>query len=556
MYPFLGTKKSGSNSLLSECALGQVLPPISDRMRKRKAFADKELDDIMMQREISKGRGNAPTVRQSQPFPMPSPPATHFANRESQFVVPSHPFYSALTLSPFSAFLRAPNHRNDFLLSDEENSPGSRNSPDRHESVAKSSSAQSSPKSFSIPFLADDFYLNEMKAESRLDRLSSREGKCPNTSGVKKMKTIKAEKIEDRKEENLKKLCSSNILSAMNGTANKVYDRKSHFELDKQRVGSNNPFNPIWPSDPSFQRRLNLLSMVMPIMDQRKVEEKLLQYSNIDRAKHFEGTENPSSDFFPHLFCQLDDCYDPSCHSGSPHLQKSSGYFPAGPLAGADLHIHKAHLAKFYAPTTRSDMDPTSLLLPNISSFFNLLNLQQLQEQHWLQSSETNRRIDFDPHENLRKYSSPLCHKFELPCDNDVGKRRRLSSTGSDTNAVEFEKGGNNGGNYHSKKTLQERKIDETFSNTNDCHELALKPNESVPENDKLTPESYSRLTEPFRQNGVEELSPIRCNDDPERLHNTSFLPYFRPNALRSRNNNENKLTPFTVQSIIGKARA
>nr|CAB3263359.1 uncharacterized protein LOC778577 [Phallusia mammillata] len=56
---------------MQENASRQNLPPLTERMRKRKAFADKELDDAMMQREMSFACGMA----SNKPYAMPQPRA-------------------------------------------------------------------------------------------------------------------------------------------------------------------------------------------------------------------------------------------------------------------------------------------------------------------------------------------------------------------------------------------------------------------------------------------------------------------------------------------------
>ena len=531
-------KKLSGTSDSVDCKARRILPPLSDRMRKRKAFADKELDDIMMQREMSSS-GAVSGPRKSETVKMQHHTFSRVISSNARCIIPSTSFYPSFNMSPYSAFFQVRPNLASFNSNEKDNLIQKTDQTKLPPSPTQTPPDKTSPNSFSVAHLADDschssIYDNNAHCipnpKGSLDHMTPpKQFDCfTNHAGSLDCKT------------NLLKVEEPNTFQRHENYAKDV--KISKLELTDDGA-ERNKFLPRLPNVlcsedfTNTQQHLDMLAKIFPKLDKEKIDHPFL-----DRTHNLSKTQVNNSSF-----SSLYPCKAYFCSSQNPYSRPSSFIL-------AHEELQKERLAQIYFQQIQardlSFLQSNQSL--NIQHHLRLCQLQKLYEQ------QMNFLESISSPKNLKPSFKPGSLD-ETGRNDNYWKRQRISSSDSD---ISF-------GNESQKKWNNSTKSPENYLET-EKHEKEnqpqyekefcslWKPRNSF-SNRHLNLKVYQALSESFQQNGAffaasptsREYETITGLDD-------HVLPTYL-NGTHSFGNHkisDTKLSPFSVQSMVGKAKA
>ncbi|XP_009859411.2 uncharacterized protein LOC778577 [Ciona intestinalis] len=499
-----------------------ILPPISERMRKRRAFADKELDDAMMRREMNSRCGIFP----HNPANIVVPGNEAFFQKRN-FLPPSVLNVNS-DISPYATFLRA--SHNSYLLNTD---------------AAELSDGLTSPNN-TVDHLVD----HQTSGKLKLDVESGPRNKKPRHSSwqnVYKSKLSNENEVKD---------VAVNI---------------STDETNKEVPMGNNPYQPDTVEGRTRKQRINFLSIMFPTCDPATLERALGIYENphspansLDSAIFDAGSK-------PRTEGSFSLCNDPMCNSIFPKFSSSLHHLNAScPSSRHNKGIIGATHDSVHAENIK----------PYIYPYHALPTPMFAQKFHFDESCNSDRIFP-----NFRRMGDAARHNEEL-------RACMLQYTAAINNSLPFAPVFATSRHFpantdcpsvakdssrfrseitsklHSRKeilTLPNKRV--TLAGCEEINKLTAKQH-----NDAVTPRPQSTVAkyQDEKINGSDSVKQEKkCNleqngDDPNLLrpvvcstdHSTESRYKWNSASQRRicKNQRSNKLTSFTVQSIMGNA--
>ena len=490
MLLFTGAKKTGVFGNI-ECDSRQTLSPISDRMRKRKAFADKELDDIMMPGDAKASIG--PT----HPFVM-YPSVKNFVGNEKTF---PGSIYSAFNVLPFSTFLKNPSNQGQVVKNNKKTQLNASLKP-----VSEGSPFLSRP---SLPTHFQEAH--DSIADNKLDNYISEENR---------------ESCEDKKDKDSKS--------------------KEESKIETNSLGGNQ-FMTSFPSaelDLAFRYRLQFLSNLIPTFEPTKREHTSSFAEEIDHTypskEHLQNSHrklfSPSNPFHSFelyndpIFQTLGQINDPFILSHC--LGRLSSEIQYGEYLTKRL-INKENIFPF--------CNQTNLTSHGLNLQFKLNHhLFGMQNRRFFDSVPVQSGAETDFYQS-ESGSLTLADKKEIKTLNvkEIFPPKRLKhdvEKRAESEHLRFFSKKISSKNMFQLNETQKQHQNDMNLNTSEVHSNYFGDFQPL---DRST--SFER-----NQQGFDKLS------DLESVRSSCKSNFFNTPLKTTKN----KLTPFTVQSIIGKATA
>jgi len=500
-------KKFSAGSASADNNLHHTLPPMSDRMRKRKAFADKELDDVMMQRELSlKCNASVHIPRKIQNLGLHHPALSQILTREASCILPSTSLYSSFNISPYSAFLRVPSNKTNFQATGKETttfqngySPSPGQTPPR---------LGGSPKSFPRR-LSDDFYYNSTSDDNISHHCSP-----PNVLSMDNQKGHCIDSLNNQSQ-----LSRNNVSSG-----HESRDNPEDMQINQEKASPKPKDDIFLPGDnPNIQHQINMLAMMFPQLEQKAIHQSIFEiyHGKTQIPNHLSSV--------PPLCCSVNLSKNIISPTPKPYNAPNSSFLLS------DFQEYRERLVQFYLQQIQAQIPLHRSLLENQHQF-SLNNFQKLCERKHVRLLNTLSSESVKPLNN-----SGSAAEKSRPSNDEIHKRRRMSSSDSG-----------------SSSNTDARKLSERF--------LENQPDKYNAENyhyslQKPCKHSFSKPAvhydnhQPHAEIGLNySKSPSKNND--RRFRSNLSPSFYSKNLFSGKVRNDKKLNPFSVQSIIGKAKA
>ncbi|CAK8675685.1 unnamed protein product [Clavelina lepadiformis] len=592
-----GISKQPFQSGTSEKDVRHILPPMSERMRKRKAFADKELDDVMMQRELALGcPSNGQFGLQQQ---LPTDGSGHFLSNVS--------LCPATSLSPYSTVLGMAQNQMSCLLSSANDKFDPKTAPFNYVSHnhKRPSFSPISPNKTNKPHSSlSDEEMQRSPSES-VKQISS----LPKKRVVQQLgrPERKAQSVENPTPQVQEHSTNFKIFSKCEGKKEMNLEEKSglkhvttgspNFDHNKRKASISE--NGTRDKTKSHQQKINFLSVMFPNCKQARLEQsaassndELTQVQQLNKQLlDYKTVENHPV---------IGNCVDSRCSSlgGVPsnafHLNQAASPFlvqlgeyerflariamatersaeklfynqSAFPYYGQSMRLPQSTVADYNIYGKLSQASYLPLLghhMPEqyLNQMANYATL--LREQGASSSSDVLNGFPF-------QYSAGVLTAKDQKSPDMSSKRRRISSLHDESSVVD-----KNNTNVRSNMSYLKKISSSSTRGDSGCGsspEISSSPSQisatysvkllkqEYAENsgsNRASPESFpSWLQERKRkQNGVSVVHFDYCDNTYPQDHKASL--HCPKQGLSCKCSTKTKLTPFTVQSIIGEANA
>ena len=507
----------------------------------------------MMQREMSMKLNNDES-KQSQPTTLQHPDFSHVLKQDERRLIPTTSCYPFFNISPLSAFLRVPPHPAPLSARDLEVASKNHHQTNLSQLPSPSSPVHMSPKPFSIAHLTDEpcqALSEDCSIQDSLGRFSP--SKFPSSLKRKPLSSVNKNfnTFETHTESN-----AFQPASLLHDSCIKKSPSASRFDSAEKGTKNGVSFSGVPNYTASLQQHLKLLSLMFPKVSSGKPEQAFIEQLNhlnknrVDQLKSFYPISNP--------YCCNFESWDSPCPSRIQFPEMKSISTPPTGFVASDVYQFEENLAKWHLSNLQNF--PQDLSLIQSKKIINsrhelLLNMEQQESKLFECYSRKNLAPDF-----LISGKSSRIKDFSSRNFHNVAKKRKLSSSDSASSVCDdvFFQSRRSSLEMNSPiEELQERKSQiECNLFHNDGHVQEREKNSPSPTY-KITPDCYFHSLEAAERN---DDTPSPSRNETECFKSCAYPSLHRAEMYRynQRENSQGrpKLNSFSVQSIIGKAKA